>query len=200
MKPIKLFSPKSRFNLKWFLPAIIKHKNKLALVVISSFFIQLLALFNPLLIQQIIDAVISQGNFSSLNILGLLLIFMALSQAVMSALRTFLFADTTNRIDLSLGGIIINHLYRLPMNFFSKRSVGEVNSRVTELEKIREFLTGTALTAILDASFSLIYIFVMLLYSVTLTFCSLAVIPFFILLTTIVSPILRDQYLSLIHI
>ena len=42
----------------------------LAQVVITSFFVQLLGLFNPLLIQQIIDAVISQGNYSSLNVLG----------------------------------------------------------------------------------------------------------------------------------
>ena len=62
---------------------------------------QLLALFNPLLIQQIIDAVISQGNLSTLNILGFLLVIMALSQAILSTLRTYLFVDTTNRIDLS---------------------------------------------------------------------------------------------------
>ena len=119
---------------------------------------------------------------------------MALSQAILTSLRAFLFSNTTNKIDLSLGGLIINHLYRLPLNFFSKRSVGEVNSRVSELENIREFLTGTALTAVLDAVFSVIYIFIMLLYSVTLTFCSLAVIPFFVLLTLTFSPILRSQY------
>ncbi len=189
-----IFSLRSRFSLRWFIPSILKYKNSLVVVVITSFFIQLFALFNPLLIQQIIDAVISQGNLSSLNILGLLLIIMALSQAILTALRTFLFANTTNKIDLSLGGLVINHLYRLPLKFFLNRSVGEVNSRVSELENIREFLTGTALTAVLDAIFSVIYIFIMLLYSVTLTFCSLAVIPFFILLTLTFSPILRTQY------
>ena len=105
-----------------------------------------------------------------------------------------MFSDTTNKIDVSLGKSIINHLYRLPLNFYSKRSVGEVNSRVFELENIRSFLTGTALTAILDAIFSIIYILVMLMYSVLLTFCALAVIPFFISLTLIVSPILRSQF------
>ena len=189
-----IYSLRSRFTLKWFIPSILKYKNSLIVVVITSFFIQLFALFNPLLIQQIIDAVISQGNLSSLNVLGLLLIVMALSQAILTSLRAFLFSNTTNKIDLSLGGLIINHLYRLPLNFFSKRSVGEVNSRVSELENIREFLTGTALTAVLDAVFSVIYIFIMLLYSITLTFCSLAVIPFFVLLTLTFSPVLRSQY------
>ena len=97
-------SPKNRFGFSWFFPALKKHKTTLLQVVLASFFVQLLALFNPLLIQQIIDAVINQGNISSLNVLGTLLIAMALAQALISSLRTYLFSDTTNRIDLSLGG------------------------------------------------------------------------------------------------
>lgn len=188
-----LTSPKARFGLKWFLPAINKHKNSLIQVVIASFFVQLLGLFNPLLIQQIIDAVINQGNIQSLNILGTLLIAMAFSQALMGSLRTYLFADTTNRIDISLGSKIIHHLLRLPLSYFSKRPVGEVSSRINELEKIRSFLTGTALSVFLDAIFSVIYIVVMLTYSVKLTFFSLAVVPFFILMSLVVSPIIRNQ-------
>ena len=187
------FSPKARFGLRWFLPSLYKHRFSLIQVFVASFFAQLLGLFNPLLIQQIIDAVINQGNMTSLNILGVLLIIMAISQAVISSLRTYLFADTTNRIDISLGSSIIHHLLRLPLNYFSKRPVGEVSNRIGELEKIRGFLTGTALTAFLDSIFSVIYIGVMLIYSVKLTFFSLAVIPFFILLSYFISPIIREQ-------
>ena len=186
-------SPKNRFGFSWFIPSIKKHKVTLIQVVLASFFVQLLALFNPLLIQQIIDAVINQGNISSLNVLGTLLISMALVQALLSSLRTYLFSDTTNRIDLSLGGKIINHLLRLPSNYFSKRTVGETSSRLSELEKIREFLTGTVLTLVLDVVFSFIYIAVMMIYSIQLTFVALAVIPFFILLTFSISPIIRRQ-------
>ncbi len=187
------FSPKARFGWKWFLPSLYKHRFSLLQVVVASFFAQLLGLFNPLLIQQIIDAVINQGNITSLNILGGLLIIMAISQAVISSLRTYLFADTTNRIDISLGSTIIHHLLRLPLNYFSSRPVGEVSNRINELEKIRGFLTGTALTAFLDATFSIIYVGVMLVYSVKLTFFSLATLPFFILLSYFISPIIKEQ-------
>ncbi len=187
------FSPKARFGLRWFLPSLNKHRFSLFQVVVASFFAQLLGLFNPLLIQQIIDAVINQGNFTSLNILGGFLIIMAIAQAVISSLRTYLFADTTNRIDISLGSKIIYHLFRLPLNYFSTRPVGEVSNRISELEKIRGFLTGTALTAFLDATFSIIYIGVMLVYSVKLTFFSLAVLPLFIFLSYFVSPIIKEQ-------
>ena len=186
-------TPKARFGLSWFIPSIKKHKGALAQVVITSFFVQLLGLFNPLLIQQIIDAVISQGNYSSLNVLGTLLIAMALAQALLGSLRTYLFSDTTNRIDISLGASIINHLLRLPLSYFAKRPVGEVSSRIGELERIRSFLTGTALTVLLDAIFSFIYIGVMLLYSVPLTIAALGVVPLFIALTVAVSPIIRRQ-------
>ncbi|MEL0265745.1 MAG: ABC transporter transmembrane domain-containing protein, partial [Synechococcus sp.] len=144
-------TPKARFGFSWFVPAIQKHRNALLQVVVTSFFVQLLGLFNPLLIQQIIDAVISQGNYSSLNVLGTLLVAMALAQALLGSLRTYLFSDTTNRIDISLGATIIHHLLRLPLGYFAKRPVGEVSSRIAELEKIRSFLTGTALTVLLDA-------------------------------------------------
>ena len=186
-------TPKARFGLGWFLPAIQKHRNALLQVVITSFFVQLLGLFNPLLIQQIIDAVISQGNFSSLNVLGTLLVAMALAQALLGSLRTYLFSDTTNRIDISLGASIIHHLLRLPLSYFAKRPVGEVSSRIGELEKIRSFLTGTALTVLLDAVFSVVYIAVMLLYSVPLTFAALGVLPLFVGLTMGVAPIIRRQ-------
>jgi len=183
----------SKFGLSWFLPVLKKHKANLIQVVLASFFVQLLALFNPLLIQQIFDSVISQGNLSSLNILGTILISMALAQALLGSLRTFLFSDTTNQIDTNLGSSIIHHLLRLPINYFSNRSVGELNGRINELEKIRKFLTSTAITVFLDAIFSLIYIGVMMLYSIKLTVMSLAILPIFIILTLIIAPINKKQ-------
>lgn len=186
-------SPTARFGLGWFLPALMQHRNILILVLIASFFVQLFALLNPLLIQQIIDAVITQGNLSSLNVLGTLLVGMAVAQAVLGALRTYLFSDTTNRIDITLGATIIDHLLRLPLGYFARRPVGEVSSRINELEKIRRFLTGTALTVMLDALFAIIYIAVMMLYSISLTFWALAVVPFFVALTAAAAPIIRAQ-------
>lgn len=184
---------KSRFGFRWFIPAIKKFRFLFFQVILASFFIQILGLLNPLLIQQIIDSVVNQGSLTSLNVLGSLLIFMAFTQALLSALRIYLFTDTTNRIDISIGARIIHHLIRLPLGYFLKRPVGEISTRINELERIRNFLTGTALTAVLDSFFSIVYIAVMLLYSIKLTIWSLAVIPFFITLTLMVSPLIRLQ-------
>jgi HlyB family type I secretion system ABC transporter len=186
-------TPKNRFGLSWFLPAINKHKLVLIEVLIASLFVQLLGLANPLVTQVIIDKVIIQNGGQTLNVLGFVLIAMAIIEGIITWLRTNLFADTTNRIDLSLGSEVIDHLLRLPLRYFEKRSVGEISSRINELENIRSFLTGTALTVILDAIFSVIYIAVMFFYSWLLTIVALATIPLFALLTFLFTPIVRSQ-------
>ncbi|GAB1538940.1 hypothetical protein NUACC21_16050 [Scytonema sp. NUACC21] len=186
-------TPKSRFGLSWFLPAIKKHRTVLIEVFIASLFVQLLGLANPLITQVIIDKVIIQNGVNTLHVLGFLLIAMAVVEGVITWLRTNLFVDTTNRIDLSLGSEVIDHLLRLPLRYFEKRPVGEISSRINELENIRSFLTGTALTVVLDAIFSVIYIAVMVIYSWLLTIVALATVPLFALLTYIFAPIIRSQ-------
>ncbi|MBD0301688.1 MAG: cyclic nucleotide-binding domain-containing protein, partial [Tolypothrix sp. T3-bin4] len=186
-------TPKKRFGLSWFLPAIKKHRTVLIEVFIASLFVQLLGLANPLITQVIIDKVIVQNGINTLNVLGSLLIVMAVIEGVITWLRTNLFVDTTNRIDLSLGSEVIDHLLRLPLRYFEKRPVGEISSRINELENIRSFLTGTALTVVLDAVFSVIYIAVMVFYSWLLTIVALATVPLFAFLTLVFAPIIRSQ-------
>ncbi|HBB36323.1 MAG TPA: type I secretion system permease/ATPase, partial [Cyanobacteria bacterium UBA9273] len=186
-------TPKQRFGLQWFLPSLRRYRRVLVEVLIASFFVQLFGLANPLMIQLIIDKVIVQNSIDTLHVLGIFLLVVAIFEAVLSSLRTYLFVDTTNRIDMSLGSEIIDHLLRLPLRYFERRPVGELSSRINELENIRQFLTGTALTVVLDAIFSVIYIVVMFIYSWVLTLVSLATIPLFVLLTLIVSPIVRRQ-------
>ncbi|WOB42132.1 peptidase domain-containing ABC transporter [Thermoleptolyngbya oregonensis NK1-22] len=186
-------TPQKRFNLSWFLPSVTKYRGVLLLVFLASFFVQLFALANPLMIQVIIDKVIVQNSPDTLQVLGILLLLLAFFEALLGALRTYLFVDTTNRIDMTLGSQIIDHLLRLPLRYFEKRPVGELSTRIGELENIRSFMTGTALTVVLDAFFSVVYIVVMLFYSPLLTLVALATIPFFIALAVIFSPIIRNQ-------
>jgi HlyB family type I secretion system ABC transporter len=182
-----------KFGLSWFIPAVKKHRKVLIEVLVASLFVQLFGLANPLMTQLIIDKVLMQNSPATLNTFGALLIAMAIVEAILTALRTNLFVDTTNRIDLSLGSEIIDHLLRLPLSYYEKRPVGELATRINELENIRQFLTGTALTVVLDAIFSVVYIVVMLYYSPLLTLVALATLPAFALLTWIVSPIVRKQ-------
>ncbi|KGG21887.1 peptidase domain-containing ABC transporter [Prochlorococcus marinus] len=187
-------TPNKKFGLEWFWPAIKNYKNILIQVLVASFVVQMFTLANPLLIQVIIDKVINQRSLDTLQVLGIALLFITILEGVLGSLKTFLFAETTNRIDQRLGAEVIDHLLRLPLNYFDKRPVGELSSRVDELEKIRSFLTGQALTTILDAAFSVIYILIMFLYSTLLTFLALSVVPIQILLTLLGAPLFRRQF------
>ncbi len=195
LKPTK-DTPKERFGLSWFIPSLFRYRKVLTEVLIASFFVQLFGLANPLMIQIIIDKVIVQNSVNTLHILGILLVAVAIFEGLLTSLRTYLFVDTTNRIDMALGSEIIDHLLRLPLRYFERRPVGELATRINELENIRQFLTGTALTVVLDAIFSVIYIVVMFIYSWLLTLVTMAVIPLFLLLTVIFAPIVRRQLRS----
>jgi len=187
-------TPEMRFGPGWFWPALKRYRGMLLQVLLASFVVQLFTLANPLLIQVIIDKVITQRSLDTLQVLGIALVVVTLMEGVIGSLRTFLFTDTTNRIDLRLGAEVIDHLLRLPLGYFDRRPVGELGTRIAELEKIRNFLTGQALMTVLDAAFSVIYIIVMAIYSWLLTLIALAVVPIQVSLTVLGAPLFRRQY------
>ncbi|MGB3535205.1 MAG: peptidase domain-containing ABC transporter [Microcoleaceae cyanobacterium] len=182
---------KEQFSFWWFWPALMEHRVTFIEVLISSFFVQLFGLVNPLMTMVIIDKVMGQRNIDALNVLGILMLAVALFEALLSALRTYLFVDTTNRLDVKLSSEVIDHLLRLPLNYFDNRRVGDLVGRIGELATIRSFLTGTALTVVLDAVFSVIYIAVMFFLSIPMAIVALAPLPLFAVIVIINSPIVR---------
>ena len=184
-------TPTSRFGWSWFTPLLNKYKKSLVLVFVASLLAQLFGLAIPLLIQQIIDKVLSQGNLSSLNLIGGLMIILAIFQGCLLALRQYIFVDTTDRMDLSLGSAVIDRLLSLPLSFFEKRPVGELSQRLGELNNIRGFLTGTALVSILNIIFAALYLVVMLMYSPVLTAIALSTFPLYAALVFGIAPLYR---------
>ena len=187
-------TPQENFSFQWFLPELKKYRLILSQVLFASFVVQLFTLANPLIIQVIIDKVISQRSLDTLQVLGIALLVLTLVEGFLASLRTFLLTETTNRIDQRLGSEVIDHLLKLPLEYFDIRPVGELSTRIGELEKIRNFITGQGITTIIDALLSFVYIFVMLIYSVKLTFIALIVIPIQVLLTFLGAPIFRRQF------
>ena len=187
-------TPEKHFGFSWFLPALTRHRSVLIQVLVASLVIQIFTLANPLLIQVIIDKVISQRSLDTLQVLGIALLVVTVMEGVLGSLKAFLFTETTNRIDQRLGAEVIDHLLRLPLSYFDRRPVGELGSRIAELEKIRKFITGQALSTLLDGVFAIVYILVMLLYSWLLTAVALAVLPIQIGITLFGAPLFRRQY------
>ena len=180
---------KEQFSFWWFVPALMEHKTVFFEVLLASFFVQLFGLANPLISQVIIDKVLGQRSIDTLDILGAFLLGVALFEGLLNGLRTFLFIDTSNRIDVKLSAEVIDHLLRLPQNYFDNRRVGDLVYKFSMMGQIREFMTSTALTVVLDAVFSVVYVAVMLSYSVQLTFVSLAVVPILAVMIILINPL-----------
>lgn len=182
-----------KFDISWFIPAVVKYRKLFGEVIMASFFLQLFALVSPLLFQVIIDKVLVNRGLSSLDVLMVALICISIFETILGGLRTYTFSHTTTRIDVELGANLFQHLIRLPLSYFGVRKVGDTVARVHELENIRNFLTGSTLTLIIDFFFTIVFFTVMFFYSTTLTFIVLGSIPIYVIVSLFFTPILRNR-------
>ena len=183
----------SHFDFTWFIPSLVKYRWLLGEVLLVSFVLQLLALVSPLFFQVVMDKVLVHRGLTTLDVLISGLVVVVVFESLLSTLRTYLLSHTTSRIDVELGARLVRHLVRLPLAYFQARRVGDSVARVRELENIRAFLTGNALTVLLDMFFSVVFVAVMLLYSVPLTLVVLASLPLYAGLSLAVVPVLRRR-------
>jgi subfamily B ATP-binding cassette protein HlyB/CyaB len=182
-----------RFGLGWFLTAVRRYRGPLSEVLLASFFIQIFALLTPLFFQVVIDKVLVHRGLSTLEVLAIGLGLLSLFDVVLGGVRTYLFAHTTNRIDVELGARLFRHLFALPLSYFQTRRVGDTVARVRELETIRQFLTSSALTLVLDLFFASIFLAVLFCYSTTLSWVVVGALPFYVVLSVTVTPGFRTR-------
>lgn len=181
------------FDITWFLQAMVKYKRYLIEVLVASFFLQIFSLISPLFFQVVIDKVLVHRGMTTLNVLIIGLITVSLFESVLTAIRTYIFSHTTNRIDVELGARLFRHLVALPIAYFEARRAGDSVARVRELENIRNFITGSALTLVIDLFFTFVFLLVMAFYSWFLTGIVIASFPFYILISALATPVFRER-------
>jgi ATP-binding cassette, subfamily B, bacterial HlyB/CyaB len=180
-----------RFDVTWFLQAMHKYRHLLVEVLVASFFLQVFALVSPLFFQVIIDKVLVHRGLTTLDVLVVGLVSISFFESALTALRTYVFSHTTSRIDVELGARLFRHLVALPIAYFQSRRAGDSVARVRELENIRNFLTSSALTLVIDLLFTFVFLAVMAYYSISLTLLILCSFPFYIAISVLVTPIFR---------
>jgi subfamily B ATP-binding cassette protein HlyB/CyaB len=183
----------AKFDFTWFIPAIVKYRKLLGEILLVSLVLNLFALVTPLFFQVVMDKVLVHRGLTTLDVIAFGLLVVSLFEVALSGLRTYVFAHTTSRIDVELGARLFRHLLNLPMGYFQARRVGDSVARVRELENIRQFLTGNAITVVLDVLFSVVFIAVMLFYSGWLTLIVLASLPLYLLISLLITPLLRAR-------
>ncbi|WP_343205651.1 type I secretion system permease/ATPase [Rhodanobacter sp. ANJX3] len=183
----------SRFDFSWFIPAVVKYRKLLGEILVISFFLQMLGLVTPLFFQVVMDKVLVHHGLTTLDVIAVGLLICMTFESILSGLRTYVFAHTTSRIDVELGARLFRHLLALPLAYFQARRVGDSVARVRELENIRSFLTGNAITLVMDVLFSFVFIAVMCCYSGWLTLAVVASLPLYAFLSVVLTPALRAK-------
>ncbi|CAG0974908.1 Alpha-hemolysin translocation ATP-binding protein HlyB [Rhodocyclaceae bacterium] len=183
----------SKFGFRWFLPELLRHKRIWRDVLLASLSIQLVGLATPVFTQVIIDKVVVHQTQSTLVVIGVALILFMLFTSAMSWLRQYLVLHTGNRIDAVLGSQVFRHLLRLPLPFFENRTTGVLVARLHGVETIREFVSGAAVSLVLDFPFLLIFLAVMFWYSWQLSLIAVALLGTIGLISFLVAPVFRDK-------
>lgn len=182
-----------KFDFTWFIPAIVKYRKVLGEVLVASFFLQLFALLTPLFFQVVIDKVLVHKGLTTLHVLAVGMLAMIVFETVLGGLRAYVFSHTSSRIDVGLGADLFRHLLRLPLAYFESRRVGDTVARVRELETVRQFLTSSTVTLVIDLFFTVVFIAVLFIYSSLLTLIVLATVPCYVFLSVVVTPIFRTR-------
>lgn len=181
----------SHFDLTWFIPAVVKYRKLFGEVLLASFFLQLFGLISPLFFQVVTDKVLVHRALTSLDVLIFALVAVSIFEVVLGYLRTYVFSHTTNRVDVELGSRLFRHLMSLPIAYHGARRVGDTVARVRELENIRSFLTGSALTLVIDLVFTVVFFAVMFWYAPILAWIVVGSLPFYVVLSLAATPVLK---------
>jgi subfamily B ATP-binding cassette protein HlyB/CyaB len=187
----RIAGPSRRFDISWFIPALVKYRKPLRDVLVGSFFLQLMGLVSPIFFQLVIDKVLVHHTLSTLDVLVIGLSVVMIWETLLSGLRNWLFAHSTNRVDAELSARMFRHLLQLPLSYFEARRVGDSVARVRELERIREFLTSNAVTVVIDLFFTVVFFAVMYVYSPKLTLVVVLSIPIYVLISVLITPPIR---------
>lgn len=187
----KLLNEEVKFGFKWFFVEILKYKKIVGQVLLGSFVIQLFGLVTPLFTQVILDKVLVHRTVSTLNVLAFAFVFVSVFELLLNLARNYIFIHTTSKIDAKLGSKLFQHLFKLYYVYFENRQVGNIAARVRELDRIREFITDKSVSVILDLFFSIVFVVIMLMYSVKLTLIAITFIAIIGIIFLMITPELR---------
>ena len=189
----KLLNDRIKFGFGWFYARMLSYKKIVGEILIASFVIQLFGLVTPLFTQVVLDKVLVHHSLSTLNVIAVAFGAVIIFEMLLSLSRNYIFAHTTSKIDARLGAMLFDHLIKLPMIYFENRKVGNIVARVRELDSIREFIANKSVTVLLDMLFSVVFVIMMLLYSVKLTLVALGFVTVIATLYFFATPRLRAR-------
>ncbi len=180
-----------RSSLKNFIQFIQPYKLILFEIFIASLLLNIFGLATPIFTQNIVDKVLMHRNVSMLNIMLIGMLIVLIFRILTMIVRQYLIIHTSMKIDLRMLILFYKHMLALPLGYFKVRKIGDFITRFGENMKIRNFLTNTALTLVLDVILIIVYLSLMFYYNIQMTILVLLFIPIFSIMTLLFTPILK---------
>ncbi|MFZ3483664.1 type I secretion system permease/ATPase [Sphingomonas sp. 3-13AW] len=181
------------FDMTWFVPQIVKYRRLIGEVLLITLALNILGLAAPLFFQNVVDKVLSHNSLATLQVLSIGFVIVSLWEVAFGWLRTRLYSETSQKLDVELGSRLFRHLLRLPLAYFENRRVGDTVTRVRQLETIREFMTNASLTVLVDPLFTVVFLAAMWLYSPTLFLIVALTLPAYVVVSLFVTRPLRQR-------
>jgi subfamily B ATP-binding cassette protein HlyB/CyaB len=189
----RLLAPHIKFGFGWFFKEILTYKRIIAEVLLGSFCVQLFGLVTPLLTQVILDKVIVHHSLTTLDVIGVAFLGVAVFEVILNLCRNYLFNHTANKIDAKLGAKLFKHLFSLPYIYFENRKVGTIIARLREMETIRDFITNKSVSVIIDLIFSVVFLIMMAWYSWKLALLVLLFVAMIAVVYVVLTPTFRAR-------
>lgn len=187
-KIYRLSDEEQPFSLRWFIPEFIKQKNIFGQIALTVVMLTIFSLIVPLFFQIVVDKVLVNQAYNTLNVLGIGIIIAVIFNALVSFVRSYLLLFAANKIDISTATKTFAHLMKLPVDFFERIPSGVLLKHMQQNEKIRGFLSGNLFFTLLDILSLCIFIPFLLFYSTTLT---LIVIGFSALMALVIACLIK---------
>ena len=187
-KIYKLSDENQPFSLRWFIPEFIKNKGIFGQIALMVVMLTIFSLVIPLFFQIVVDKVLVNQAYNTLNVLGIGILLAIVVNAIVSYIRSYLLLFATNKIDISTATKTFAHLMKLPVDFFERVPSGVLLKHMQQNEKIRGFLSGNLFFTILDIFALCIFVPFLLFYSATLT---LIVLGFSLLMALVIASLIK---------
>jgi ATP-binding cassette, subfamily B, bacterial HlyB/CyaB len=138
------------FSLRWLVNLVLQEKRSLKEIGIASLTLSFLTIFPPLLVMTVVDKVLTHNSYSTLVLLATILAIAVAYETLLGYARRLIILVIGTRIDARLNLHVFNRLLRLPLDYFERHPAGETMYNISQIHRVREFLTGKLMTSFLD--------------------------------------------------
>ena len=161
-------------------------------ILLLSLLLQLFTLLTPFFIQLVVDEAVGQGDVSLLTVLLIGFGLVYAMSAVTRALRDWVILTFGESLSFQLGGNVVRHLLRLPLDFFERRHVGDLMSRIGSIEPIQSLLAKGVVNMLIDSALIVTTLIVMAIISPTLTMIVVGATLVYLIVNQLLYPALRQ--------